>query len=201
MTDISSKGVNQDILLTWTGTLPRFSPMTEGGPGKLSSLIFAGLSGLLLCAAGIYLTGISGVDGPGPAMILLSALLLVFLIFWTIIKEGLAGREVSFTITTRGIEVIPSSKQKNLDKSMRIITQIAFLWTLKGGQWSAFAPYTPWKKIRTVLIDEHTLQIHISGGVWDISLICTDDVFNQAVTLIRENAPRRARFLTSWACN
>jgi len=195
--DTTQKNQN-NIPLTWTGTLPRFTPMVEGGPGTLRAIIAFGLLSLLLLILGIHLTDAGGIDSAGPFLILISILFLLFLVFWVAVKELARGRDVTFLIHDKGVEIQPSARQNAVDAVMKVITHVGFLLTWKGGQWSAWAPYTPWKDIRRVEIDEQTNEILVHGGAWTIRLVCTEDTFERAVSLIRERMPRRSKVTTAW---
>lgn len=184
--------------LIWNGTLPRFTPMIEGGPGTLRAIIAFGLFSLLLLFIGIHLTDAGGIDSAGPFLILISVLFLMFLVFWIVVKELSRGRDVTFLIHEKGIEIQPSARQEAVDAGMKVITHVGFLLTWKGGQWSAWAPYTPWKDIRRVEIDEQTKEILVHGGAWTIRLVCNGDTFEEAVSLIRERMPKRSKVITAW---
>ena len=193
-TQISHTG----LPLTWTGTLPRFTPMVEGGPGTLRAIMTFGLFALFLLILGIHLTDAGGIDSAGPFLILISLLFLLFLVFWVVIKGFARGRDVTFLIHEKGVEIRPSARQEAVDAGMKVITHVGFILTLKGGQWSAWAPYTPWKDIRRIEIDEQTKEILVYGGAWTIRLVCTEDTFERAVSLIRERMPKRSKVITAW---
>lgn len=102
-----------------------------------------------LGAWGVRLIGRRGIDSGGPAMVFIAAALLLFLVVWILIKAGLRGLEVTFSVDEKGVEIVPSKKQQTLDRSMRIVSLVTFWLTFKGGQWSRWHPRTPWKQVST----------------------------------------------------
>ena len=191
----STPRLPNDALLSWSGTLRRFSRMREGGPGRPVSLAVTTLLALGLGYWGIDLLEKRGIDSFGPAMVFISVFWLLFLILWVLIKAGLRDNRVHFYISKRGVGIIPSSDQKKLDRKIGIITRIVFLLTFKGGQWSAWQPFTPWKSVRRVEIDHEALEILIHGGNWDIRLPCSRDIFPKAYNIIQELVPPRTRLI------
>ncbi len=185
------------MLFEWAGTLPRFAPLREGGPGKPASLVVMLAMALALVAGGIRLLARQGMDGAGPVLFFLGCAWLLFLAFWVFIKAGLRGRAVSFVLGDRGVEIVPSARQERMDRWMRFIALITFLFTRKGGQWSAWHPYTPWKDVRRVEIDETSGQIVVGGGAWDIRLICGGSHLEQAHGIILDRIPPRAKVITT----
>jgi len=127
-----------------------------------------------------------GIDSAGPVLVFLSGAWLLFLIVWVLIKAGLRDIEVAFYLSENGVGIIPSPRQKRLDRNIGILSRILFLLTLKGGQWSAWQPYSPWKSVRGIEINKQAREILISGGSWDIRLVCTRDNFTQALELVME---------------
>lgn len=188
---LSSKK-NVDIILSWPGTVPRFAPMREGGPGTIFFLTALFIIGVILVFFGISSTESDGIGSGGPFFILLGIFLFVFLVIWIFIKGILRQRDVTFVIHEKGIEIIPSSLQSSLDNWMAIISRVLFWFTWKGGQWSAWEPYTPWNAVRKVMVDEKKQEILIYGGNWDIRIACSADVYPSALCVIKEHKPKKA---------
>jgi hypothetical protein len=187
--------LNETVTLRWSGRLPRFASLREGGPGKPSSLmIWLGIT-LVLGWWGVRLIDRQGIDSGGPAMVFIAAALLLFLVLWLVIKATLRGLDVTFSVNEKGIEIIPSAKQQALDQGMRIVSLVTFWLTLKGGQWARWHPLTPWKQVRSVEIDEIYREILIRGGAWDIRLVDLGDRFETVCQVIRERAPKRTRIV------
>jgi hypothetical protein len=139
--------------LRWSGRLPRFASLREGGPGKPMMLMICFGISVALGWWGVRLIDRQGIDSSGPAMLLIAACLACFLVFWLLIKVVLRSLEVSFSIDKQGVEVNPSKKQQTLDRRMRFVSLVTFWLTFKGGQWSRWHPLTPWKQVRSVEID------------------------------------------------
>jgi len=182
----------EGTILSWPGTVPRFGPMREGGPGTILSLTALFIIGCILVFFGISSTESDGIGSGGPFLILIGFLLFGFMAIWILIKGILRQRDVTFVIHEKGIEIIPSELQSSLDTWMATISRILFWITWKGGQWSAWAPCTPWGSIRKIMIDPVQKEIFISGGNWDIRLVCPDDLYPAAVSAIQERKPKRA---------
>jgi len=185
----STPRLPNDALLSWSGTLLRFSRVREGGPGRPISLAVTTLLALGMGYWGIDLLEKRGIDSFGPVMVFISVFCLLFLILWVLIKAGLRDNRVHFYISKRGVGIIPSSGQKKLDRNIGIISRIVFLLTFKGGQWSAWQPFTPWKSIRRAAIDHQTLEIILYGGNWDIRLHCNKENFSEAWSIIEKMLP------------
>lgn len=185
----------EGTILSWPGTVPRFSPMREGGPGTFFSLTTLFIIGIILVFFGISSTESDGIGSGGPFLILIAILLFVFLFIWILIKGILRQRDVTFVIHEKGIEIIPSALQSSLDNWMAIISRILFWFTWKGGQWSAWAPCTPWKAIRKIAVNEKRQEILIYGGNWDIRLVCPKEIFPTALSAIIERKPKKAKVI------
>lgn len=172
--------------------VPRFAPMREGGPGTIQSLLALSLIGCILVFLGISSTESDGIGSAGPSFILLGFFLFAFLVIWIFIKGILRQRDVTFVIHEKGIEIIPSALQSSLDTGMAIISRVLFWFTWKGGQWSAWEPYTPWNAVRKVTINEKKQEILIYGGNWDIRLVCPNEIYPTALCVIKEHKPKKA---------
>lgn len=182
----------EGTIVSWPGTVPRFAPMREGGPGTIVSLTLLFIIGCIFLFLGIINTGSGGTGSGGPFLLLIGALLVGFLVIWILIKGILRQRDVTFVICRKGIEIIPSELQSSIDAWMAIISRILFWITWKGGQWSVWVPCTPWKSMRKIMIAEKRKEIIVIGGNWDIRLVCTSDVFGSAISAIQERKPERA---------
>jgi hypothetical protein len=175
------------LRVTWPGILPRFSAMREGGPGRPATLVVMAAMALGLCLTGIALTD-AGSNG-GPPLLLFGLFWLAFLVFWILIKAGPRGRDVTFVLDHRGVAVRPSRQQAELDRRMAAVVRLVFLLTLKGGQWAAWKPFTPWKAISRLEINGWERQIVVRGGPWTIRLLCTQDNFEPVLDIFRERTP------------
>ncbi len=174
---------------SWKGKVPRFSRLREGGPGRPIWLL-----GMAAAAAGLGLLGRSmmdaqGMNSPGPVLILLSLLWLVFLLVWVLIKSGLRDRQVTFYISKPGVGIQPSESQKQLDRRIGVLTRLIFLSTLKGGQWSAWQPFTPWKEVKKIDVNQAKREILVRGGPWDVRLACTEKNFPSVLDMLRQYRP------------
>lgn len=129
-------------------------------------------------------------SSPGPALILLSFLWLGFLLIWTLIKAGLRDRQVIFSISPKGVSVEPSERQKQLDRRIGLLIRLVFLSTLKGGQWAAWQPFTPWKEVKLIDVSQEKQEVLIRGGPWDVCLTCTEENFAQVLDILREYRPQ-----------
>ncbi len=182
-------------ILFWPGTVPRFAPVREGGPGTVLSLTVLVIISCFLLFLGIRNTESAGIGSGGPFLLFSGLLLFGFLVIWILIKGILRHRDVTFIIHEKGIRIIPSGFQSSLDTWMAIISRILFWITRKGGQWSAWAPCTPWSSMRSIIIANKRKEIIILGGNWDIRLACNSEVFGSAVSIIQERKPERATVL------
>lgn len=176
--------------LSWSGKVPRFARLREGGPGRPVYLL-----GMTAAAAGLGLWGRSmmegqGMNSPGPALILLSFMWLGFLLVWLMIKAGLRDRQVTYSISPKGVSVEPSERQKQLDRRIGVLTRLVFLGTLKGGQWAGWQPFAPWKEVRRIDVNRENKDILVRGGPWDIRLACTEDNFSQVLDILRQYRPQ-----------
>jgi len=175
---------------SWKGEVPRFARLREGGPGRPAWLL-----GMAAAAVGLGLWGRSmmdalGMNNPGPALILLSLLWLVSLLVWILIKAGLRDTQVTFYISKQGVGIQPSESQKQLDRRMRVLIRLVFLSTLKGGQWAAWRPFTPWKEVKKIGVHQEKKDILIRGGPWDVRLICTEENFTRVLDMLRQYRPQ-----------
>lgn len=178
-------GSPRDELLAWSGVVPRFSRLREGGPGRPATLLVAAALLAALVWQGYRLTDRDGIGGFGPALSLVSVLLLLGLGVWLVIKALLRSREVRFVLSEDGISIRPSQRQVRLDRNMRILAHLSFLVAWSGGQWTAWRPFVRWRDVRAVRYLDAERQILVTGGAWDIRLQCPADIHLQAVGIIR----------------
>ena len=176
--------------ISWSGKVSRLTRLREGGPGRPAWLL-----GLAAAAAGLGLWGRSmleaqGMNSPGPAFILLSLLWLVFLLVWVLIKAGLRDTQVTFCISDKGVGIEPSESQKQLDRRIGVLTRLVFFSTLKGGQWAAWHPFTPWNQVNKIDVNQEKGEILIRGGPWDVRLICREENFARVLDMLRQNRPQ-----------
>ncbi len=176
----------KDVLLQWPGKLSRFSRALEGGPGTLRTLIVMAVLATAMVWQGIRMVDRSGIDGAGPALVLLGGAWLLFLLVWVLIKAGLRDLSVVFYVAEQGAGIMPSARQRSTDQGVGCLMWLVFLVTFKGGQWSAWHPFTRWKEVRRVETNDLTRHVLISGGAWDVRLICETDNYDAVKTLIRE---------------
>ena len=170
--------------LSWSGKVPRFARLREGGPGRPVWLL-----GMTVAAVGLGLWGRSimegqGMNSPGPALILLSLLWLVFLLVWILIKAGLRDTQVTFYISEQGVGIQPSERQKQLDRRIGVLTRLVFLSTLKGGQWAAWQPFAPWKDVKRIDVSRDKKELLVRGDPWDIRLACTEENFSSVLDML-----------------
>ena len=176
--------------ISWSGKVSKLTRLREGGPGRPIWLL-----GMTAAAVGLGLWGRSIMDGqgmnsPGPALILLSLLWLVFLLVWILIKAGLRDTQVTFCISDKGVGIDPSESQKQLDRKIGVLTRLVFLSTLKGGQWAAWHPFTPWKEVKKIDVNRESKEILVRGGPWDVRLSCTEENFTQVLDMLRQYRPQ-----------
>jgi len=176
----------KDVLLQWPGRLPRFSRALEGGPGSPRTLTVMAVLAAAIAWQGARMVDRSGIDGAGPALVLLGGAWLLFLLVWVLIKAGLRDPAVVFYVTERGAGIMPSARQRSTDQGVGFLMWLVFLITFKGGQWSAWHPFTRWKEVRRVEANDLTRQVLISGGAWDVRLVCEPDNYGAVKTLLRE---------------
>jgi hypothetical protein len=174
----------------WRGEVPRFARLREGGPGRPAWLL-----GMAVAAVGLGLWGRTmmegqGMNSPGPALVLLSLLWLVFLVIWMLIKAGLRDTQVVFCLSDKGVGIEPSESQKQLDRRIGVLTRLVFFSTLKGGQWAAWYPFTPWKDVKKMDIHPEKQEILIRGGPWDVRLICTEENFSRVLDMLGQYCPQ-----------
>jgi hypothetical protein len=177
--------------LRWQGRLPLFSPVREGGPGRRSTLIGWLLANLGTLWWGIRLVEQQGIDGIGPAAVVIAAASLLIQIIWILIKAVMRPLAVTFCVDARGVEILPTKEQRSLDRQMRRVSLVVFWLTWRGGQWSNWKPSTPWKQVKRVVIDEIAREVLVQGGPWDIRLLNMDDQFTDVCKMIGQNAPKR----------
>jgi hypothetical protein len=146
-------------------------------------------------AAGLGLWGRTmmegqGMNSPGPALILLSLLWLVFLVIWILIKAGLRDTQVVFHLSDKGVGIEPSESQKQLDRRIGVLTRLVFFSTLKGGQWAAWQPFAPWKEVKKIDVNQAKREILVRGGAWDVRLACTEENFSLVLDMLRQYRPQ-----------
>jgi hypothetical protein len=181
--------------LSWKGLVPRFSPLQEGGPGRPLPLAIAAGTLAALGVRGVRLIERQGIDGFGPALVFLAAFGGLFLLFWLLIKGALRSTEVTFVLSEKGVEMRPSQAQETIDRRLGVATLIVFLLTFKGTRWASWHPFTPWKSIRRVMVDGRRREILVTGGAWNIRLVCGPETFEPALSWIRARLPPRARIV------
>jgi len=182
----SDRGLPKDVLLQWPGRLSRFSRALEGGPGKPRTVLIMAVLAMAMVWQGIRMLDHSGIDTAGPALVLLGGAWLLFLLFWVLIKAGLRDTSVVFYVTEQGVGIMPSGRQRSTDQGLGFLMWLVFLLTFKGGQWSAWHPFTRWKEARRMEANDLTRHVLISGGAWDVRLICEADNYDAVKTLIRQ---------------
>ncbi len=175
--------------MSWPGRVSRFARLREGGPGR--PVLLLGMTAVAACLGlrGRIIMEGQGMNSPGPAMILLGFLWLGFLLVWLLIKAGLRDTQVTFYMSGQGVGIQTSKAQKQLDRRIGVLTRLVFLSTLKGGQWSAWQPFTPWKKVKRVEVNRKAREILICGGPWDVRLTCTEENFSRALNMLRQYRP------------
>lgn len=171
------------LAVRWNGRVARFSRMREGGPGKPQTLLLLLVAGAAMLHCGISLTD-ANTSNAGPPLILLSFFPLLFVPLWVVLKVVLRSTEVTFEVNAKGISLLPSPQQQALDRRMRWLALLVFWATLKGGQWAAWAPFTPWKDVRRIDYDDANHEILVQGGSWDIRLMCADAHYAEVRSVI-----------------
>lgn len=161
-------------LQRWDGQVPRFSRFREGGPGRPASLAVLSGIGVLLIVMGQRSIEADGISGGGPAMLLFGIVVLGFVALWLLIKAGLRSRDVTFVVDAKGVAIQPSARQRRLDKRLFRLSLLLFWMTWKSAVWSAWAPVTRWKEVRSIAYDDGAREILVRGGAWDIRLVCTE---------------------------
>lgn len=174
--------------LRWEGRVDRFSSLMEGGPGRPKTLGILASTGFGLLAAGIMRLGVLG--DAWPVMIVLGAFVLLTLVFWVLIKAGMRSRDVVFVIDRKGVHIKPSAAQRSLDRRLHWLMLMVFWLTLKGGQWAAWAPMTPWREVRSVRVERAAKQVLVRGGAWHIRLMCTAENFDEVVAALHARCTR-----------
>lgn len=189
----SAPRLPKDVLLHWSARLRFFSRVLEGGPGKPATLAL--WAGLLLAAGwqGIRWTEQRGIGGAGPALIFLSAAGCLFLLVWLLVKGVLRGRAVVFYLSGKGVGILPSPRQETVDQWMGILAWLSFLATFRGGTWSAWRPFTPWKDVRRVEVRDPERELLIKGGAWHIRLTCGGELYGAVKRQVLERARAAAR--------
>lgn len=174
--------------LRWSAEVPRFSRLREGGPGRAGPLF-----GVALVLAGLLVFGAvqtaRGIDGPGPATVLVAVLGLATLGVWVGIKAGVRDLRVVFVIGPQGVRVRPSRRRARLDRRMGPVMRGVFLLTLKGGQWVAWTPALRWRGIRAAEFLPERGEILLRGAPWDIRLICPPARYDEIAALVRARLP------------
>ncbi len=159
--------------LRWKGEVPRFSSFREGGPGRPASLTVLSGIGVLLIVFGQSAIEAGGISGGGPAALLFGVVVLGFVALWVFIKAVLRSREVTFVVDAKGVAIRPSTQQRKLDKKLFWLSMLLFWVTWRGAIWTAWAPVTRWKEVRSIEYNDSARQILVRGGAWDIRLICS----------------------------
>jgi hypothetical protein len=177
----------------WHGRLSRFSPVREGGPGRRSTLVGWLLANLATLWWGIRLVEQHGIDGIGPAAVVIAAASLLIQITWVLIKAVLRPLAVTFCVDARGVEILPSKEQRSLDRKLRRVSLVVFWLTWRGGQWSEWKPSTPWKQVKRVVVDEIAREVLVQGGPWDIRLLAMEEKFAAVCEAVAQRAPKRTR--------
>jgi hypothetical protein len=181
----SSGSLPSDVLLAWSGRTARFSRILEGGPGRIGTLLTLGMLNAMCLWQGIRLTDSGGIDGGGPLLILLAVWLGGVLIFWVLLKAFWRDPVVMFYVSERGVGVAPSAQQRRLDASLGWVMRIAFWLSWKGGQWSAWHPFTVWRQIRQIEANDANQEILVLGGPWNIRLVCNAENYDTLREMIR----------------
>jgi hypothetical protein len=83
-------------------------------------------------------------------------------------------------------QVLPSAKQKNMDKKLGFVMLLVFLLTFKGGQWSSWQSSVKWKKVKKVVFYDLTMEILVKGGPWDIRIPCSSENYSQLKVFISQ---------------
>ncbi len=188
----------KDVLLQWPGRLSRFSRALEGGPGTPRTLTVMAVLATAVVWQGARIVDRSGIESAGPALVLIGGAWLLFLLVWVLIKAGLRDPAVVFYVTEQGAGILPSARQRSTDRGVGFLMWLVFLITFKGGQWSAWHPFTRWKEVRRVEANDFTRHVLISGGAWDVRLICEADNYDAVKSLIRDRiraAGKRCTFV------
>lgn len=183
------RGKRTSVLLEWNGTLPRFAPVMEGGPGRPAVLAVQVLAAVALAVLGQRNIEREGIGGFGPPVLFLACGWLLFLAFWVLVKGLLRGRDVAFVLSEAGVEVRPSERQRRLDRGMKFLSHLVFLLTFRGGTWSAWHPFTAWKDVRRAEFDDVGRTLRLWGGGWTIRLVCGPGEYEQAAAIVRERLP------------
>jgi hypothetical protein len=178
--------------MRWSGEVARFSRLREGGPGRAGPLIGVGLGLTGLLVLGMAQTG-QGIDGPGPATVLVAVLGLGTLALWVAIKAGLRDRRVVFVIGPEGVRIRPSRAQARLDRRLGGLMRLVFLLTWKSGQWAAWAPTLRWRGIRAAEFLPERGEILLRGAPWDIRLVCPPERYQEIAARVWERLPAPAR--------
>ena len=179
----------QAEVLRWTQAAPRFAPLREGGPGRWPALLLLGIGLAALARWGQARIAAEGIDGAGPAAVLLAVLGLLTLALWLLVKAVLRPLQAEAVVDARGVRLVVPRAQRGLDNTMRVLTHIAFLLSWKGGQWASFAPELRWSELREIRHIPERGEYLLRGGAWDIRLRCPPE--------LRE--PLRARIQTALA--
>lgn len=157
--------------------LKKFSRVMEGGAGRPLTLLIHFICILIMLISGIHLMNGEGISSGGPALIFLSIFWGFTLLFWIIIKAGLRDTNVQINIDSSGVEMLPSTKQKNIDKKLGVFMIIVFVITFKGGQWSSWQSSVKWKKVKKIVIYNANKEILIKGAPWNIRIPCPENDF------------------------
>lgn len=162
--------------LRWTQPLARFAPLREGGPGRPATLVVLALALAALARFGAVRTQEQGIDGAGPAALLLAAVGFGALALWLLVKAVLRPLSAEVEVDARGVRLRPQAGQRRLDRAMQGLVRLAFLVSWKGGQWAGFAPQVGWREVTEVRYWPRRRAYLLRGGPWDIRLHCPPEV-------------------------
>ena len=175
--------------LRWRQRAARFAPLREGGPGRLPGLILTALLLLGLLRWGQGRIAAAGIDGAGPAAVLLSVLGLGTLALWLLVKAVLRPVEAELRLDDKGVRLIVPEAQRRLDARMQFWAQLAFLISWKGGQWGRYEPVLRWSELREIRHWPKRREYLLRGGAWDIRLICPPELAEAVAMRLRDAAP------------
>jgi len=175
--------------LRWTQPLPRFAPLREGGPGRPATLVALALALAALARFGAQQTRVQGIDGAGPAALLLAAVGFGTLALWLLVKAVLRPLSAEVHVDARGVRLRPEGAQRRLDRAMQGLMRLAFLFSWKGGQWAAFAPQIGWREVTEIRHWPRRREYLLRGGPWDIRLRCPPEAEGKLRGLLRTALP------------
>lgn len=190
---MGEKAGSDGLPLRWSGRLPLLARAREGGPGRPLTLALHLGFALWLIGAGRARIEAAGIDGAGPAMLLVGVLWLGALLLWLLVKLVLRPRDAVFEIGADAVRLLPSPAQARLDRRMRFWVHLAFLISWKGGQWGEFAPLLRWRDLRAVRFEPTLGEIVLTGGAWDIRLVCPPGRYDEIAALVWARLPSSLR--------